>query len=151
MLTVSQRASVRWAVCGGVLCWRRTILKGEYGQNCPCGPICQSFIILCCVNIRIFRGFLCWELGNILYYSTIRAKHHFGQIPQISNDTSKKSLTSLKNVDRFTIVPIFHIWCLYPFCFVSCGLWCGHETSRSAAAFGKSQNVAGVILTVTHN
>ena len=75
--------------------WRCSVLraedlKGEYGQNCPCGPICQSFIILCCVNIRIFRGFLCWELGNILYYSTIRAKHHFGQIPKISNDTSKK-------------------------------------------------------------
>ena len=126
--------------------WRCSVLraedlKGEYGQNCPCGPICQSFIILCCVNIRIFRGFSCRELGNILYYSTIRAKHHFGQIPQISNDTSKKSLTSLKNVDRFTIVPIFHIWCLYPFCFVSCGLCYGHETSRSAAAFRKSQNV----------
>ena len=111
--------------------WRCSVLraedlKGEYGQNCPCGPICQSFIILCCVNIRIFRGFSCRELGNILYYSTIRAKHHFGQIPQISNDTSKKSLTSLKNVDRFTIVPIFHIWCLYLFCFVSCGLCYGH-------------------------
>ena len=150
MFTVSQRASVRWAVCGGVQWWRRRISKGEYGQNCPRGLICQSFIILCCVNIRISRGFSCGEVGNILYYSTIRAKHHFGQIPKISNDTSKKSLTSLKNVDRFTIVPIFHIWCLYPFCFVSCGLWYGHETSRSAAAFGKSQqNVCDVILTVT--
>ena len=73
MFTVSQRASVRWAVCGGVQWWRRRISKGEYGQNCPRGLICQSFIILCCVNIRISRGFSCGEVGNILYYSTIRA------------------------------------------------------------------------------